>query len=48
MVSLVVQINGKTRDKFDVPAGLDDDKLRQLALASEKVQRLLDGQPRAR
>ncbi|MBP6015371.1 MAG: leucine--tRNA ligase [Candidatus Promineofilum sp.] len=43
MISLIVQVNGKTRDRFDVPAGLDDERLGQLALASEKVQRLLDG-----
>ena len=44
MISLIVQVNGKIRDKFDVPAGMDDDRLGQLALASEKVRLLLDGQ----
>ncbi|HRQ13594.1 MAG TPA: leucine--tRNA ligase [Promineifilum sp.] len=47
MISLVIQINGKTRDKLDVPAGMDDDQLSRIALESEKVERLLDGkQPR--
>lgn len=46
-ISLVIQINGKTRDKLDVPAGMDDDQLGRIALESEKVERLLDGkQPR--
>jgi leucyl-tRNA synthetase len=43
-ISLVIQINGKTRDKIDVAAGLDDEALRQIALQSERVQRLIDGQ----
>ena len=42
-ISLIIQINGKTRDKLDVPAGLDDESLGRIALGSEKVQRLLDG-----
>ena len=47
MISLVIQINGKTRDKLDVPAGMNDEELGKLALESEKVQRMLDGkQPR--
>ena len=43
VIELVIQLNGKTRDKLEVPAGLSEDELRRLALASEKVQRLLDG-----
>jgi leucyl-tRNA synthetase len=42
-ISLIVQVNGKTRDKIDVPAGLSDEELRQIALASEKIQGWLDG-----
>jgi len=42
-ISLIIQINGKTRDKIDVPAGLDDDALGRIALESEKIQRALDG-----
>lgn len=44
-ISLIIQINGKTRDKIDVPAGLDDDSLGRIALESEKIQRALDGKP---
>jgi len=47
MISLIIQINGKVRDKLDVAAGLDDDQLGRIALESEKVQQLLEGkQPR--
>jgi leucyl-tRNA synthetase len=47
-VELVLQVNGKVRDRIQVPAGLPDDKLIALARASEKVQAHLDGQePRA-
>ena len=43
MITLVVQINGKVRDKIDVEAGLDDDELQRLALASEKTIGWLKG-----
>ena len=43
MISLIVQINGKTRDRIDVAAGLPDEELRAIALASDKVSRWLDG-----
>jgi leucyl-tRNA synthetase len=40
---LVVQVNGKVRDRFEVPAGLADDELVARATASEKVQAHIDG-----
>ncbi|MBW7958924.1 MAG: leucine--tRNA ligase [Candidatus Promineofilum sp.] len=43
LISLVIQINGKTRDKIEVSAGLDDDALGRIALESEKIQRILEG-----
>ncbi len=43
VISLIVQINGKTRDRIDVPADLDEEALRALALSSEKVERALEG-----
>jgi leucyl-tRNA synthetase len=46
-VQIVVQVNGKLRDRFEVPAGLSDDELVARARASEKVQSFLgDGEPR--
>ena len=41
----MVQINGKVRDKIDVDAGQDDEALKAIALASEKVQGWLEGKP---
>ncbi len=43
VIDLIIQINGKTRDKIEVPSGLSDDELRRVALTSEKVRRQLDG-----
>ena len=42
-VTAVVQIQGKVRDRLEVPAEVTEDELRQLALASANVQRALDG-----
>ena len=43
VITLVVQVNGKVRDRIEVPADVDDDTAREKALASESVQRYLDG-----
>ena len=40
---LVVQVNGKVRDRFEVDAGLGEDELVALARASARVQAHLDG-----
>ena len=40
---LVVQVNGKVRDRFEVDAGLGEDELVALARASERVRTFLDG-----
>ena len=42
-ITLIVQINGKVRDKIDTAAGQDDEALKAIALASEKVQGWLEG-----
>jgi len=41
----VVQVNGKVRDKIETDAGQDDEALKAIALASDKVQGWLDGRP---
>ena len=38
MITLVVQVNGKVRDKLEVPADIEEEASQQLALASPKVQ----------
>jgi leucyl-tRNA synthetase len=42
-VELVVQVNGKLRDKLTVPVGLSEDQARGLALASDRVRDSLAG-----
>jgi len=42
-VMLIVQVNGKVRDRIVVPAGVPDDEARRLALASPRVQAYLAG-----
>ncbi|HWO51357.1 MAG TPA: class I tRNA ligase family protein, partial [Ornithinibacter sp.] len=37
-VTCVVQVKGKVRDRFEVPSDITEDALRELALASPKVQ----------
>src|SRR4029077_3786791 len=41
-VELVVQVNGKVRDRFEVDAGLSEEELVALARASERVAAFLD------
>jgi leucyl-tRNA synthetase len=43
-VEVVVQVNGKVRDRLHVPPQLADDELVALARASERVQLYLDGE----
>ncbi len=43
VVTVVVQINGKLRDKLEVAADASEEEVRALALASERVQKLLGG-----
>ena len=42
-VTAVVQVQGKVRDRLEVSPDVSEDVLRELALASENVQRALDG-----
>jgi len=42
-VTIAVQVKGKLRDTITVAKGLPNPELEVLALASEKVQRALDG-----
>jgi len=41
--TLVFQINGKLRDRAQVPVSISESEARELALSSEKVQRYLGG-----
>jgi leucyl-tRNA synthetase len=40
-ITLVIQVNGKLRDRISVPAGISDDEARELALASDATKRFI-------
>jgi leucyl-tRNA synthetase len=42
-ITLVIQVDGRVRDRVTAPVGLDEDEALSLALASENVRRHLDG-----
>ncbi len=42
-VTIVVQVNGKVRDRISMPAGLSEAEVQGRALASQKVQAALNG-----
>jgi leucyl-tRNA synthetase len=42
-ITLVVQVNGKLRDRVTVPAQITEDEARKLALARERVKPYLEG-----
>jgi leucyl-tRNA synthetase len=44
-ITLVVQINGKVRDRIHAPAGIDAEQAKTAALESEAVQKYLEGKP---
>ncbi len=41
--TLIVQVNGKLRDKVVVPVTISEDEAKQLALSRERIQRWLEG-----
>ena len=43
MITLIVQVNGKLRDRILVEPSISDEDAKQLALASEAVQQILKG-----
>jgi leucyl-tRNA synthetase len=42
-VTMVVQVNGKVRDRVDVPADISAEQAEEVALALDKVQGWIDG-----
>ncbi|HVC15010.1 MAG TPA: leucine--tRNA ligase [Acidimicrobiales bacterium] len=47
-VTMVVQVNGKVRDRLEVPVTIGDDEAKDVALASERVSAALSGTAPAR
>ena len=43
MIVLVVQVNGKVRDRIEAPATISQDDAQAAALSSENVQKFLEG-----
>jgi len=44
-VQVVVQVNGKLRGKFDVPAASSEDQVKKIFLADQKIQKFINGKP---
>jgi len=42
-VILVIQVNGKVRDKIEVEANISEDEAKELAISQEKVQKWIEG-----
>ncbi len=42
-LNIVVQVNGKVRDKIKVKRGTDEEEIKKIALNSEKIQKWLEG-----
>lgn len=45
VVTLAVQVNGKLRSKIEVPVDTSEDKIKELALADEKLKPWIQGKP---
>jgi leucyl-tRNA synthetase len=43
VVTMVVQVDGKVRDRIEVPAGISEDRAVEMATASERVRQWTDG-----
>jgi leucyl-tRNA synthetase len=44
-VTIVVEINGKIRDKFEAALDISEDEMKAQALASPRIQALIAGKP---
>ncbi len=45
-VTMVIQVNGKVRDRVEVDASISEDDMERLAMDSARVREHLDGEPR--
>jgi leucyl-tRNA synthetase len=43
MITLVIQVNGKVRDKIEVEANISEEKAKELALSREKIKKWIGG-----
>jgi leucyl-tRNA synthetase len=47
-ITLIIQVNGKLRDKVIVPASISEAEAKELALSQERVKAYIDGKKLAR
>ena len=47
-ILIVIQVNGKLRDRMMVPASFGEKEIKEWALNSERIQKLLEGKKIAR
>jgi leucyl-tRNA synthetase len=45
LITIVLQVNGKVRDKLEVPVDTDHAEIERLALESDRIKSFLDGKP---
>jgi leucyl-tRNA synthetase len=45
-VELIVQVNGKLRDRIKVPADSQAEEVKKIALTSEKIKKYVSGEPK--
>ena len=43
IITLIIQVNGKVRDKIEVEADISEEKAKELAVSREKVQKWIEG-----
>ena len=43
VITLVVQVNGRVRDKIEAPASIGEDEAKEIALASDRIAPHLEG-----
>ena len=44
-VTIIAQVNGKLRNRLELPADATDEDIEAAALADERVQRFIEGKP---
>jgi leucyl-tRNA synthetase len=42
-ILIVIQVNGKLRDRITLPASYKEDKVKESALKSERTRKLIEG-----
>jgi leucyl-tRNA synthetase len=43
IITLIIQVNGKVRDKVEVEASISEEKAKELALSREKIKKWIKG-----